>query len=154
MLTVYGVETQQQDVKLPETISVLDHDSTIWFVNSREDADAIEAIAAAYNVVCDLGKWLFLNEPGWHPNPQLFSDYGIVTQSGNHFLDSQHATVVSFSSLTQDAELAAALEQASEHALAELTTEDGRKLVAVDRHHVELMEGIARAYHCYVEDIL
>ncbi|REE93008.1 hypothetical protein A8990_10292 [Paenibacillus taihuensis] len=165
MQTVYSVEMLLPDDKLPgyyaqivkgiaDVVTLIDRDKTMLFVKSGEDADAIEAFTAKYKVQCERGTWLRLDEPGWHPNPQLFTDYGIITRSDNHFLDLQLAAVVSFSASSPDAELASALEQASEHALADLTTEDGRKLIAVDRHQVELMEGIARAYRCHAELIL
>ncbi|AZN40507.1 hypothetical protein [Paenibacillus albus] len=173
MQRVYSVEMQLPEDQhaqivrgIADIAELVDHDKTMLFVQTSDDADAITAFAAKYKVQCECGTWLLLDEPGWRPNPLLFTDYGIVTRSDNHLLGLQLAAVVSFyvpepaqaaaSASTHDAasELTAALEQAREHALAELPSEDGRWLIAIDRHQVSLMEGIARAYRCRAELIL
>ncbi|SEN10927.1 hypothetical protein [Paenibacillus sp. OV219] len=170
MQTVYSVEMQLPEDKQPgyyaqivkgiaDIVTLIDRDKTMLFVQTSEDGDAFIAFTAKYKVQCECGTWLLLDDPGWRSNPLLFTDYGIVTRSDNHFLDLQLAAVVSLYAPAASAhegtsELTAALEQASEHALAELPSEDGRWLIAVDRHHIPLMEGIARAYHCRAELIL
>ncbi|WP_219836335.1 hypothetical protein [Paenibacillus sp. R14(2021)] len=162
MNIVYSTELHLPEDKLPasyaqivEGIStmtvLLDHQQTLLFVQSPEECEAIEAFAADYNVHCERGAWLLL-PPEWTLNDRSFIDYGLITRSDNRFLNLDLAAVAvvgAYSAAAEgSSELESALEQAEEHAVAWLTQEDGRRLLAVDRHQLELIAGIARAYRC------
>ncbi|SFS85418.1 hypothetical protein SAMN05428962_3271 [Paenibacillus sp. BC26] len=136
------------------TVNLLDRDGNLLFVNSQADAYAIEAFAAPYKTSCEHGQWVRLDE-SWSLNSRIFTDYGLITQSDNRYLDLLLASIVCLiPGTTPDTELASAAEQADEHAVALLKQNDGRRLLAIDRHQVSLIEGIARAYRCSSQTVL
>ncbi|RAP76675.1 hypothetical protein [Paenibacillus montanisoli] len=159
MQPIYSVQLHLPEDKLPgyyaqivkgiaDTVTLLDRDKTLLFVHSLAEAEAIEAFVAKYNVTCEYGQWVQLDDT-WSIQMRTFTDYGLITRSENRFLDLALASVVSLSPGTApDAELALAAEQADEHALAWQTQNDGQRLIAVDRHQTALIAGIARAYRC------
>ncbi|QHW30398.1 hypothetical protein GZH47_05755 [Paenibacillus rhizovicinus] len=139
---------------IADAVTLKDRHQTTLFVRTAEDCEAIERISDEYNVICERGTWLQLDS-GWLPNERIVTDYGIVTHEGNVFLDRGLVAVVQLAPWDDPvAEFESALEQADEHAIATLTQEDGRRLLAVDRHQVDLLAGIARAYRCAFEIFL
>ncbi|MBP3964224.1 hypothetical protein [Paenibacillus lignilyticus] len=166
MQPIYSVDLQFPKNMLPNdfermvqemteaTVNLLDRDDTLLFVSSQADAYAIEAFASSYKASCEHGQWVRLDE-SWSLNSRTFTDYGLITQSDNRYLDLLLASIVCLIPGTaHEAELASAAEQADEHAVALLKQNDGRRLLAIDRHQVSLIEGIARAYRCSSETVL
>ncbi|WP_308638895.1 hypothetical protein [Paenibacillus silvisoli] len=160
MQPIYSVQLHLPEDKLPgyyaqivkgiaDTVTLLDRDKTLLFVRTQADADAIEAFVAKYKVDCEHGQWVQLDE-SWAIQMRSFTDYGLITRSDNRFLDLSLASIVSLSPgpSPESAELDQAIEQADEHALAWRNQNDGRRLLAVDRHQTELIAGIAKAYRC------
>ncbi|MBM7565686.1 hypothetical protein [Paenibacillus sacheonensis] len=136
---------------IADIVTLLDRHKTLLFVNTPEECEAIIRFVAKYKVDCERGTWLQLEE-AWEPNDRMFADYGLQTREGNTFVDLGLAAVVALSAGEDpSSEYVQALEQAEEHAIASLTQEDGRRLLAVDRHQAELIAGIARAYRCAYE---
>ncbi|SDW87467.1 hypothetical protein [Paenibacillus sp. CF384] len=166
MQPIYSVDLQLPKDMLPTdfeqmvlaisdtSITSLDRDGTLLFVSSQADADAVEAFAHSYKVDCEQGKWVRLDK-SWSLNSRNFTDYGLITLSDNRYLDLLLASIVCLIPGTAaDAEFASAAEQADEHAIALHIQNDGRRLIAIDRHQVALIEGIARAYRCSSETVL
>ncbi|NBD22818.1 hypothetical protein [Paenibacillus glycinis] len=159
MKTVYGLDlllpgnTLQEDLAriigwIADAVTLIDRHQTMLFVNGPEDCEAIERVAAMYDVDCERGIWLRL-EDGWQTNERVFSDYGLTSHGHHRFLDLRLAAIVSLAAAEDgSSELGPALEQAGEHAIAVNKQDDGRRLLAVDRHLIELLAGIARAYRC------
>lgn len=165
MQPLYSVELHLPDDKLPgyyaqivkgiaDTVTLLDRDKTLLFVKSAEDADAVETFAARYRVECDRGVWLQL-DTAWKLSDLLFTDYGLQTRLGNYYLDLALAAIVAISADGPLSELPSALLQAEEHAIATAQSQEGgQQLLAVDRHQIELIQGIARAYKCKWTSVL
>ncbi|BBH21244.1 hypothetical protein Back11_25890 [Paenibacillus baekrokdamisoli] len=162
MLLLYSVELHLPADKLPgyyaqiikgiaDIVTLIDRHKTLLFVSSAADADAIETFVQHYKVNCERGLWLQLDDD-WTINERTFTDYGLITREGNRFIDVALTAVVTISGDAPESELEQALQQTDEHTLAQ-QTKDGRRLLAVDRHHIELLEGIARAYHCHAEPL-
>lgn len=146
---------------IAEAVVVLDQHHSTLFLGTPEDCDVIELFASGQRIVCERGIWLQLADE-WQPNERLFTDYGVRADAGRTYLDLQLAAVVELAASDDaaygapaadkpDREFEPALEQAIEHAIAALMQEDGRWLLAVDRHQVDLIAGIARAYRCDFE---
>lgn len=163
MLPIYSVELNLPDDKLPgyyaqiikgiaDLVTLADRYKTLLFVSSLSDADAIESFVKRYKVHCEHGLWLHLDAT-WSINDRTFTDYGVITNQGNYFLDAALTAIVAIDGSETHSELPQALLQAKEHTLAS-SHANGRQLLAVDRHQVELIEGIARAYHCRNERLL
>lgn len=164
MQPVYSVELHLPDDKQPgyyaqivkgvaAAVTVVDRDKTLLFLNSAEDADTVEAFVERYRVACDRGMWLPFNAD-WELNDRLFSDYGVETRFGGCYLDLALAAIVAVSAESAQSELLPAMLQAEEHAIARTKLEDGRQLLAVDRHQVELIGRIVAAYRCKGELVL
>lgn len=165
MQPLYSVELHLPDDKLPgyyaqivkgiaDTVTLVDRDKTLLFVKSAADADAVETFVERYRVECDRGIWLQLDD-AWRLNDRLFTDYGLQTRFGNHYIDLVLAAIVAISAEGPESDLPSALLQAEEHAIAAAQSqEDGHQLLAVDRHQIELIQGIARAYKCKWNSIL
>ncbi|MFC4808267.1 hypothetical protein [Paenibacillus sp. GCM10023250] len=159
MNTVYGLELHLPEDKLPgyyaqivkgiaDAVTLVDRHKTLLFVDGPDARDAVLRLADKYNVETECGLWLQL-EAAWQTNDRVFGDYGVTTREGNRFLDLGLASVVALAAAAgEPSELAAALTQADEHAIASAEREDGRRLLAVDRHQEALLAGIARAYRC------
>lgn len=131
-----------------DAVPLLDRRDMLLFVEEPHVRNAIARIAADCGADCESGDWLMLSSE-WLAHDRHFTDYGVVARDGLRFLDLQSIAVVELAAgAGGPSELAAAAEQASEHAIAERTQEDGRRLYAVDRHLIELIAGIARAYRC------
>ncbi|MFC5651705.1 hypothetical protein ACFPYJ_21820 [Paenibacillus solisilvae] len=160
MQLIISVELNLPEDKLPgyyaqiikgiaDIATLVDRHKTLLFVSGSSDADAIEAFVERYKVPSERGMWLQLDEK-WLINDRTFTDYGVLTRQGNHFLDMALTAIVALDGVEPESELTQALQQTEEHTLAS-SNANGRQLLAVDRHQVELIEGIARAYHCRAE---
>ena len=160
MQSIFSIELHLPDDKLPgyyaqiikgiaDIVTLVDRHKTLLFVGLMSDADAIETFVARYKVHCERGIWLQLDETWWIDN-RTFTDYGVITRQGNRFLDAALTILIAIDGIDPDSELTQAMQQAEEHMLAS-SHANGRQLLAVDRHQAELIEGIARAYHCRAE---
>lgn len=161
---------------IADAAELLDREKTLFFVRTETDAAAVEALAKRYRAETERSQWLALDET-WSVDERRFDDYGIAARSGNRYLDLQLAAVMALAAghggeddaggpaaerppdeapapgESGQAELEQAMLQALEHAAAD-KSEDGRRLLAVDRQLTPLIEGIARAYRCTAELLL
>ncbi|MBW7473670.1 hypothetical protein K0T92_02795 [Paenibacillus oenotherae] len=158
MQPLHSIELHLPEDKLPgyyaqiikgiaDTVTIVDRDKTVLFVQSAADADAVEAFVQRYRVDCERALWIALEDSSWELNDRLFTDYGLHTRLGNHYLDLGLVALVALSASGAHSELESALLQTEEHAIAR-AQENGQQLIAIDRHQIELIEGIARAYQC------
>ncbi|WP_274651874.1 hypothetical protein [Paenibacillus humicola] len=163
MEKLIGIELQLPEGKLPgfyaqivkgiaDAAPLVDRDKTLLFLAGEGDADAVEQFVSRYRVGTERSEWAPLDE-SWSADERLFTDFGVVTRSGRHYIDLQLAAVVAIVPAGDDAEPDQASLQAEEFAFAR-KQEEGRRLFAVGRHHAELLEGVARAYGCQAKQLL
>ncbi|MCQ6558287.1 hypothetical protein [Paenibacillus mendelii] len=138
--------------EIASTVPLLDCDHTLLFLSSQADVHAVEAIIHPHNIPCEQGSWLAL-EDSWEADHRIMTDYGVITPAGHSYIDMSLCMVVQLAVVDDTSELELAVLQAAEHAIA-ARREDGRQLFAIDRQQEELLEGIARAYHCSCNRII
>ncbi|UVI32175.1 hypothetical protein [Paenibacillus spongiae] len=138
--------------EIAAAIPLLDYHPPLLFISAENDLQEADAILQSSGIRYELGTWLELDER-WITELRVLTDYGVATPSGRTFIDLTLCAVMQLTCTEAGSELASAILQAEEHAIA-MKREDGRQLLAVDRQQIELLEGIARAYRCSTKRLI
>jgi hypothetical protein len=156
----YAVEMQLPQDKRPgfyaqivkgiaEKTALWDRDKELLILNSEADRNAVVEVLEHYNVPCEFLELTLLPQ-SVELTPQ-FEDYGFSSRSEYHYAYSHLISIFQLIKGTAaESGPDQALLQMEEHVLARYHDEHGSKWYIVDNNFEELMEGIAKAYHCEV----
>ena len=150
MNTVFGVEmkppknkrpgfTAQLVKKTAELANVMDRDKQLVIISNQAEAEALKEFYQSKGVFEEFFTLVHLSKSTKQTG--LFEDYGFVSQNQQFFL---YKDMVSGFTIKQgeENEIKMALLQFKEHLIAR-----DHELYYIDRMHIELIEGIARAYN-------
>ncbi|MCA0171079.1 hypothetical protein [Bacillus sp. RAR_GA_16] len=147
---VFGVEMKPPVDKLPgfiaqlvkktaEIAKVLDRDKQLVILSTEEEANALQNYYQSKDVLEGFYPLIHLS-PSSALKPS-FTDYGFISQNNESYLYKE--MVASFMIQKGDnQQREMALLQMEEHLICK-----DENLFFIDRMHIELMEGIARAYN-------
>lgn len=147
---VFGVEMKPPVDKLPgfiaqlvkktaELAKVLDRDKQLVILSTEEEANALQNYYQSKGVLEGFYPLVYLSQSS--ELKTSFTDYGFISQNNEPYLYKE--MVASFmiqKGENQQREMA--LLQMEEHLICK-----DENLFFIDRMHIELMEGIARAYN-------
>lgn len=140
---------------LASRTKLFDRDKELLVVDSAADRDAALDVLRQYKVDTEELELALL--PAEAVATPLFEDYGFTTRFDNRYLYLDRVALFTLRSDATDAERDQAQRQFDEFLIAVVRsgTAEGPNasdtVFAVDRQHDELMERIAKAYHCRVE---
>jgi hypothetical protein len=136
---------------LAQRTTLFDRDKELLVLNTSEDRDAVLELLHHYNVPSE--EMLLLLLPPAANLFAVFSDYGFISRAERHYLYDHLVSIFCFTKPSAaHSEQQQALLQMQEHLIADFHLEDAR-YYAVDQHMSELMDRIAKAYHCSISFI-
>ncbi|WP_226656952.1 hypothetical protein [Pseudalkalibacillus hwajinpoensis] len=150
MNIVFGVEMKPPVHKLPgfiaqlvkktaEMAKVLDRDKQLVILSTREEANALQNYYQSKDVLEGFYPLIHLSQAS--ELRSSFTDYGFTSQNNEHYL---YKEMISYFMINKgdNQQREMALLQMEEHLICK-----DENLFFIDRMHIELMEGIARAYN-------
>ncbi|KIL41730.1 hypothetical protein SD70_04995 [Gordoniibacillus kamchatkensis] len=139
---------------LASRVQLFDRDKELLVVSTAEERDAVQDVLRQYKVANEELELVLL--PAEAAATPLFDDYGFTTRSENRYLYRDQVLLFTLHSDAPGGERDLALQQIGEFLIASAPAGPGEvdessAVLAVDRQHDELMQRIAKAYHCRVE---
>jgi hypothetical protein len=133
---------------LAQCVNLFDRDKEMLVLNTIEERTAVLELLEHYHVPSEEMNLLLLP-----PNSllyDLFTDYGFTSRAERHYLYDHLINLFRFVDISNTfSEPKQAFLQMKEHLIAQFPSND-TIYYAVDRQFIELIENIARAYHCTV----
>ena len=125
--------------KTAELANVMDRDKQLVIISDRTEAEALQSYYQSKNVLEDFHPLIHLSQTYEHKSS--FTDYGFFSQNNELYL---YKEMVAWFKIIkgENQQREMALLQMEEHLLCH-----DNQLFFVDRMHIELMQGIARAYN-------
>jgi hypothetical protein len=135
---------------LANRTQLFDRDKELLVVSAAHERDAVLDVMRRYKVDTEEMELVLLPEEA--ALTPLFEDFGFSTRMGNRYLYRDRVALFTLRPDAPGAEPAQALQQIGEYLIASIPSEAAAGTIyAVDRQHDELMQRIAKAYHCRVE---
>lgn len=143
MKLLYGIEIQNiNNVDItPFVHNIFDKDNDLFIYASKDECNIIEQYVIDLGISFELFPLYYLNRP---EITNLFYDYGFQSEDQQHYY-LYADNVCAFSIIGgKEEQIMMAQYQYNEHIIA--TNLDVPILYCVDKHQIELMKGIAKAY--------
>lgn len=152
---MYGIEMEISSGKLPgfyaqvihkigDQVELFDRDGQLMIVATSAQLQALAALLDSHGMAGEQFELLLL--PDGTEMDQLH-DYGFISMLEHVFLYTERIAAFTLETTAgSDADRWAALEQMQEHIIHSLPEVANKTLHLIDKNHVELLEGIARAY--------